>query len=152
MSGLRFTATLERQGPGTFIAVPLDLREKFGRARPPVRVTINGHTYRSTPGIYDGIAYLPVNKANRAAAGVEAGDIVEVALALDTEPRAIDVPADVRAAPDVDAAVAVRFAAMSFSHRREYVEWIEEAKRPETRERRIARAVERVRAGLPQRS
>ena len=131
--------------------VPLDLKEAFGRARPPVRVTIRGHTWRTTPGVYDGVGYIVVNRSVKGATGVDAGDRVQVAMELDTEPRTVRVPKDLRAALAEDEAAKKAFDGMSFSHRREYVEWVEEAKRPETRSRRIAATVERVRAGRTQR-
>lgn len=154
MDEVRFTARVEipeGQASATMFEVPVDMRATFGRARPPLLVTVNGHTYRTTPGIYGGRAFVPLNRANRAAADVQAGDEVEVVLALDTEPRNVDLPADLATALAADATVQERFSAMSYSHRREYVDWIKEAKRPETRLRRIAACVERVRAGRPQR-
>jgi hypothetical protein len=144
----RFTVELERVGrTATMFRVPFDLEQAFGRARPPVLVTIRGHTWRTTPGIYGGVGHVVVNRAVKAATGVDAGDRVSVTMALDTEPRVVDVPGDLRVAlaadPDADAA----FAKLSFSHRREYVDWVEEARRQETRSRRIVATVERVRAG-----
>jgi hypothetical protein len=84
----RFTTTIELQGKtATFFAVPLDVRAVFGRARPPVRVTIGGHTYRSTVAVYGDRYFLPLNRANRAAAGVAAGDTVLVEVEADDELR-----------------------------------------------------------------
>ena len=148
----RFTAQLERaQRTATMFRVPFDLKEAFGRARPPVKVTIRGHTWRTTPGVYDGVGHVVVNREVKAATGVDAPDRVRVAMELDTEPRTVRVPADLRAALRADEGAAKAFAALSFTHRREYVAWVEEAKRPETRSRRIAATVERVREGRPQR-
>ena len=152
MAAKRFTVELERVGKtATMFRVPFDLKEAFGRARPPVRITIRGHTWRTTPGVYDGLGLVVVNRAAKAATGVDAPDRVDVTMELDTEPRTVTVPPDLRTAlaeaPNAKAA----FASMSFTHRREYVEWVEEAKRPETRTRRIANTVERVRAGEPRR-
>ncbi len=152
MAAKRFTVELERVGKtATMFRVPFDLKEAFGRARPPVRITIRGHTWRTTPGVYDGVGHVVVNRTVKAATGVDAPDRVQVTMELDTEPRTVAVPADLRAAlaevPEAKAA----FAGMSFTHRREYVEWVEDAKRPETRARRIATTVERVRAGEPHR-
>ena len=135
----------------TMFEAPVDMRATFGRARPPLLVTVTGHTYRTTPGVYSARAYVPLNRANRAAAGVQAGDEIEVVLALDTQPRTVDVPADLAAALAADTTAQERFAAMSYSHRHEYVDWIEEAKRSQTRARRVSACVERVRAGRPQR-
>jgi hypothetical protein len=144
----RFQTTLwrpEGDGTTTFIEVPFDVRATFGRARPPVLVTVNGHTYHSTIAVYGGHSYLPVNKANREAAGVAPGDTVMVELAEDTAARQVQIPADLQAALAADAAVATAFDRLSYSHRKEYVIWVEEAKRLETRDRRIAQTVERIR-------
>jgi hypothetical protein len=147
-----FTVELERvQKTATMFRVPFDLEGAFGRARPPVKVTIRGHTWRTTPGVYDGVGYVGVNRAVKAVTGVEAGDRVRVRMELDTEPRTVEVPPDLADALSADADAKKAFASMSFTHRREYVEWVEEAKRPETRARRIASTVERVREGRPQR-
>ena len=148
----RFTVELERvQKTATMFRVPFDLKDAFGRARPPVKVTIRGHTWRTTPGVYDGVGHVVVNRAVKAATGVDAGDRVRVEMELDTEPRTVRVPRDLRAALDADPDAKAAFAGMSFTHRREYVDWVEEAKRRETRARRIAGAVERVRKGEPAR-
>jgi len=143
----RFTVVLERVGKtATMFRVPFDLQEAFGRARPPVKVTIRRHTWRTTPGVYDGVGHVVVNRTVKAATGVDAGDRVRVTMQLDTEPRTVAVPADLG---DALAASDARqsFDRLSFTHRREYVEWVEGAKRPETREQRIAETVRRVRAG-----
>jgi hypothetical protein len=143
-----FTMELERvQKTATMFRVPFELKEAFGRARPPVRVTIRGHTWRTTPGIYGGVGHVVVNRAVKAATGIDAGDRAGVAMELATDPRTVRVPADLRRSLAADAAAGKAFAGLSFTHRREYVDWIEEAKRPETRSRRIASTVERVRAG-----
>jgi hypothetical protein len=147
-----FTVELERvQKTATMFRVPFDLEDVFGRARPPVKVTIRGHTWRTTPGVYGGVGYIGVNRAVNAATGVDAGDRVRVRMELDTEPRKVAVPRDLAGALAAEPAAKKTFAAMSFTHRREYVEWVEEAKRPETRARRIASTVDRVREGKAQR-
>lgn len=152
MAAKRFTVELERVGKtATMFRVPFDLKEAFGRARPPVRITIRGHTWRTTPGVYDGVGHVVVNRAVKAAAEVDAPDRVRVTMELDTDARTVTVPRDLRAALEEDPEVKATFVGMSFTHRREYVEWIEDAKRPETRARRIAATVERVRSGKPQR-
>jgi hypothetical protein len=144
----RFTAELQRVGKtGTMFEVPFDLKAAFGRARPPVRVTIRGHTWRTTPGVYDGVGLVVVNRSVKAATGVDAGDRVRIEIELDTEPREVVVPDDLRAAlADVPAARAA-FGKLSFSHQREYVQWIEQAKRAETRARRVVDTVRRVVSG-----
>jgi uncharacterized protein YdeI (YjbR/CyaY-like superfamily) len=80
---------------------------------------------------------------------VDAGDRVRVTMELDTEPRTVALPDDLRAALDREPGAAEAFLTLSYTHQREHVEWIEEAKRDETRRRRVAATVERVRAGKP---
>jgi hypothetical protein len=146
----RFSIVLERvQKTATMFRVPFDLEEAFGRARPPVKVTIRDYTWRTTPGVYGGVGHIVVNRAAKAATGVDAGDRVRVTMELDTEPRKVTVPLDLRSALNANPAARAAFAKLSFTHRREYVEWVEEAKRPETRARRVASTVERVRKGGP---
>jgi hypothetical protein len=142
----RFETEVEVEGrTATFFEVPLDVPAIFGRARPPVRVTIGGHTYRSTIAVYGGRYFLPLNRPNREAAGVAAGERISVELEADTEERTVEIPDDLRAALDSDAEARVAFDALSYTHRKEYAEWVAEAKREETRRRRIARALERLR-------
>ena len=148
----RFTVELERTGKtATMFRIPFDLPEAFGRARPPVKVTIRGHTWRTTPGVYGGAGYIVVNRSVKAATGVDAPERVAVVMELETEPRRVRVPADLAGAFADDPEAKEGFARLSFSHRREYVEWVQDAKRPETRKRRVEQTVERVRTGRPQR-
>jgi uncharacterized protein YdeI (YjbR/CyaY-like superfamily) len=112
-----------------------------------VRVTINGYTYRSTVASMGGRYMLPVSAEHRTGAGVAAGDQVDVALALDTEPRVVTVPPDFAAALDADEAARRRFDAMAYSHQLRWVLSVEGAKTPETRQRRIAKAVTDIAAG-----
>jgi bacteriocin resistance YdeI/OmpD-like protein/uncharacterized protein DUF1905 len=148
VASTHFDAELERVGKTSArLQVPVDLKEIFGRARPPLKVTVEGHTWRTTPGVYGGVAYIGLNKVVRAAAGVDAGDRVRVSMELDTEPRTVAVPADLRMALEADPEANDAFAKLSFTHRREYVEWVEEAKRPATRARRVTGTVEGVKQG-----
>jgi hypothetical protein len=143
-----FSAELERVGKtATMLRLPFDVKESFGRARPPVKVTIRGHTWRTTPGVYGGEAFIGVNRTVKAATGVDAGDRVRVTMELDTEPRTVEPPDDLKAALVAAPGARTSFDRLSFTHRREYVEWVEGAKRADTRERRIAETVRRVRAG-----
>ena len=147
VSAKRFTADLERAGTSSaMLPIPFDVKEEFGRARPPVRVTIRGHTWRTTPAVYGGVAYIGLNKDVRAAAGVDVGDRVRVELELDMEPRTVALPEDLRIALE-QGGLRAAFDALSFTHRREYVEWVEGAKRTDTRTRRVAETVRRVRDG-----
>ena len=145
---MRFRTTVELGGrTATGLEVPDAVVEALGAGRrPPVRVTIGGHTYRSTVAVMGGRYLLPLSAENRTAAGVAAGDEVEVAVELDTEPREVPVPADLTAALAGDDGARAAFERLSYSHRRRHVLAIEEAKTPETRLRRIARTVDGLRA------
>jgi hypothetical protein len=145
MAEVRFEAVLSAEGNGTFIPVPADVPSLLRRMRAPVLVTVNGHAYRSTVMRYGERYVLPLNRANREAAGVAAGDAVVVELAPDEAARAVDVPADLAAALDAAPGARAAFDALGLSHRREWVESVTEARRPETRARRIARAVAALR-------
>jgi uncharacterized protein YdeI (YjbR/CyaY-like superfamily) len=112
-----------------------------------VLVTINGHTYRSTVAPMGGVFMLPVSAEVRQAAGVAAGNEVEVEVVLDTAPREVVVPADLQAALDGAPEARRFFESLSYSNKRRHVLAIEEAKTPETRQRRIDRAISTLREG-----
>jgi len=123
------------------IPVPFDPRIVFGKARAPVVVTINGHSYRSTIAHMGGPCFVPLRESNRLAAGVEAGVTVEVELRLDEEIRTVDVPDDLAEALGAIAGARETWDKASFTHRREYVEALLDAKKPETRAKRLEKAV-----------
>jgi len=126
----------------TGFAVPDEVVASLGAGkRVAVVVTIGDYSYRSTVGPYRGANMLPVSAANREGAKIAAGDIVEITLELDDQPREVEVPADLAAALDTDAAARAAFDALSFSNRRAHVASVEDAKTAETRERRIAKVV-----------
>jgi hypothetical protein len=149
VGSLVFTTTLVKRGPG--VAVVLDDRQVEsvgdGAKRFPVRAEINGATLRSTVVRMRGEYLLGLNREFRDQAGVEAGDTIELELVLDREPRTVELPADLADALAGDPVAAAAFAALSYTHRREYARWIEDAKRDETRSRRCAETLERLRAG-----
>lgn len=149
MTTQRFTATLadSGRGGGHWVELPFDPRVAFGEARAPVRGTVNGTPIRSRTMIYGGRPYLGLTAAVRAAAGVATGDVVRVVLERDDEPRVVDVPPALAAALAGDAAARATFDALAPTHRREYAEWIAEAKREETRARRVERALVMLRQG-----
>ena len=115
--------------------LPFDTREVWGKAKVPVKVTINGYTWRSTVGNRGGIQYLVVNAAARRHAGVKAGDTVTIALEPDTEMRDIEIPIQLRKA--LGAKLTERLNRLSFSHKKEFVVWYSEAKKEDTRARRV---------------
>lgn len=150
MERLEFTGTLRESGGGggRWIEVPFDAKAVFGQARPPVRGTVNGTPLRSRLAVYGGRTYLGLRAEIRRAAGIDVGDSVEVVLELDDAPREVEVPDALAAALEQDPAAADAFAALAFTHRREYAEWVASAKRDETRERRVAKALEMLRGGV----
>ncbi len=130
----------------TGLPVPAEAVAALGKGKkPPVKVTIGGHTYRSTVAAYGDVYMLPLSAENRTAAGVSAGDQVEVTLELDLEPRTVAVPDDLAAALAAKPGAAEAFAALSYSARKEFVRQVESAKAEETRTRRIASIVAKVR-------
>jgi hypothetical protein len=146
---LRFTGTLEaaRGSGGHWIVVPCDAKAAFGQARAPVRGSVNGTPLRTRLAVYGGATYLGLNRKIRDAAGLQLGDEVDDVLELDDAPREVDVPPELESAL-ADPEVRCTYDALSFTHRREYATWVAGAKRAETRERRAAKAVEMLRAGV----
>jgi hypothetical protein len=144
---MKFSVTLQLHGKtATGFEVPAEIVSGLGAGkRPPVKVTIGKHTYRSTIAPMGGVFMIGVSAENRQAAGVAAGDHVEVNLELDTEPREVTVPADFAAALDREPAAKKRFESMSYSHKSQHVLAIEGAKTDETRQRRIAKAIATLR-------
>lgn len=145
----KFSATIE-QGDrgGAYVTIPFDVEGVFGEKRPAVRATFDGVTYRGSLARMGGPHHvLGLRKEIREAIGKGVGDVVEVTVEPDTEPRVVEVPEDLRAELLKYADAEAFFAGLSYSHRREYVEWIEEAKREDTRARRIAKTIEMLRTG-----
>jgi Bacteriocin-protection, YdeI or OmpD-Associated/Domain of unknown function (DUF1905) len=136
------TTILQARKTATGIEVPPGIVEALGSGkRPPVRVTINGYTYRSTVAVMGGVFMIGVSAENRQATGVAAGDEVEVDLELDTEPRVVTVPADLAEALDANPAARQKFDRLSYSHQLQHVLAVEGAKSAETRQRRIGKTV-----------
>ena len=125
----------------TGIIVPVELVESLGKGkRPPVKVTVNGYSYRSTIAVMGGRFLLPLSMENRIPAGVKAGDEVDIELTLDTEVRTVELPEDFAAALE-GAGKRGTFDRLAYTYRKEYVRAILEAKAPETRLRRIEKAM-----------
>jgi hypothetical protein len=150
---MRFRTTVELGGKtATGLAVPGDVVTALGGGRrPPVTITIGGHTYRTTIATMGGRFLVPLSAANRQAAGVAAGDEVDVSIELDAAPREVEVPDDLASALAAEPTARQFFEGLSFTHRKEWVRWVTEAKRVETRAQRIARTVDAVKAGRPTR-
>ena len=141
---MRFEAEIVDLSPALGFEVPFDPKAVLGKVRAPVRVTINGYTFRTTIARMGGRTFVGLNRQVREGTGVAAGDRVEVELEPDDEPRTVELPPDLAAALDDD--LRAFFDSLSYTHRKEYVRWIEEAKRAETRRARIEKAVELLRA------
>jgi hypothetical protein len=128
--------------------VPFDVLKTFGtRARVPVRGTVNGFPFRSSLFPMGGRHMMVVNRHLRAGAGVKGGDTASVIMERDTEPRVITPPADFARALKANQDAKTLWDKLSFTHRREHVEHIEDAKRPETRQRRIEKSIRMLAAG-----
>jgi hypothetical protein len=149
MGEIRFRAKLQARGPAA--AVVLEDAQVAavgeGAKRFPVVATVNGYTWRTSVARMGGESLLGLNRQVREAAGVAAGDSVEVVLLIDREPREVEVPDDLAAALAADAQAKAIFDALAFTHRKEYARWIAEAKRDDTRRRRLSQAIEMIRAG-----
>jgi hypothetical protein len=142
--------TIIKQGDktATGIEVPADVVAALGPSRkPPVKVTINGYTYRSTVATVSGAFMVGVSADVRAKAGVAGGDAVDVDIELDTEKREVTVPADFAAALEDDEAAKRFFDGLSYSNKSRFVYAIEDAKTPETRQRRIDKSVIQLHEG-----
>ncbi|GAA1872288.1 hypothetical protein GCM10009836_61480 [Pseudonocardia ailaonensis] len=144
---MRFTTTVELGGKtATGFEVPAAVLEGLGSGkRPAVSVTIGAYTYRTTVGSMGGRPMIPLSAENRTAAGVAAGDEIDVEIEVDTAPRTVEVPEDLASAL-ADAGLREKFDALAFSHRKEHVRAVDSAKAAATRERRIAKCVEMLQA------
>ena len=140
---------MQPRGPGAAIVLDDEQVATVGEGakRFPVKATINGFSWRSTVVRMRGEFLLGLSRETRTGVGAEAGDEVSVQLSLDTAPREVEVPPALGEALDGDALARERFCAMSYTHRKEYARWIAEAKREDTRERRVNKALEMIREG-----
>jgi hypothetical protein len=142
---MRFKARLGDRG----VVVPGDPKAEFGGARAPVAGTVNGTPFRGRLMVYAGVTYLGFRKEIRdAAGGIEQGDEVELVIERDDAPREVDVPAALASALEEAPDAKGVFDSLAFTHRKEYAQWIAEAKREETRARRVERALAMLREGV----
>ena len=147
-----FTAAIQNasgaNGGGAFVEVPFDVEEAFGSKRPKVKAMIEGVPYR---GILTRMGterhLLIILKEIREQIGKTFGDEVKITVELDDEPRVIEVPAELKKAFKVEKEAKALFDKLSYTHQREYVMWINEAKREETRQSRVAKTVEMLKKG-----
>ena len=148
---MKFRALIQLDGKtATGIEVPPSILAKLGDSkRPAVAVTINGHRYRSTVGTMGGRHLIPVSAEVRNKAGVQAGDQVAVELEADREPRTVEIPADLAGALSCNAHARRAFEALSYSGQRRHALAIEAAKSPDTRRRRVDKAVAELVTAAP---
>src|SRR3954471_20979532 len=149
MGEIRFRTQLQARGPAA--AVVLDDAQVAtvgeGAKRFPVVATVNGYTWRTSVARMGGEFLVGLSREVRTGAGVEAGDQVDVRLELDTAPREVDVPEALATALASDPAAKAAFDALAFTHRKEFARWVDEAKKEETRQRRVEQALEMIRTG-----
>jgi len=149
MGAIRMTTTLLPRGNAC--AVVLDDEQVAavgeGRRRFPVVATVNGYTWRTSVARMGGEFLVGLNREVREGAAVATGDTVDVALELDTAPREVEVPEALATALEGDPEARAAFDGLAFTHRKEFARWIEEAKREETRERRVGQALQMLREG-----
>jgi Domain of unknown function (DUF1905)/Bacteriocin-protection, YdeI or OmpD-Associated len=147
---MRFQAILlaDPTGTGTYVTVPPEVREGLGlKGRPKIHAVIAGHPYRgSLMPTRDGTYCLGVLKAIQQAEGLQRGDTITIELELDTAARVIEPPSDLAAALRCDKSAASAWQGLSYTNKREIASSLELAKRPETRQRRLAAALERLRS------
>jgi Bacteriocin-protection, YdeI or OmpD-Associated/Domain of unknown function (DUF1905) len=143
----RFTAILGgEEGEGPTVVLPFDPKERFGKARAPVRGKVNGAEFRTTVAVYSGVPLIGFNAQIRERGGIAIGDEVMVELELDDEPRTVDVPPALRRALNDHAEAKAAFERLAYTHRKKFAQWVADAKRDETRRRRVDKTVEMLRA------
>ena len=141
-----FETTLEkhRASSATAIKFPFDVEKVFGKKRIPVCGTINKAPFRSTIFRMNGEFLMVINRNLRIAANAAAGDVVKVEIEPDAAPREVELPADLLAALNENLSAKENWEKLSYTHRKEFVEAIREAKKPETRTRRIEKTVQEL--------
>lgn len=146
MAAKTFRTTIVRDGSACFIPLDFDPRPVFGKVRAPVKVTLNGYTYRSTIASMGGQICLPLRKSNREAAGLDGGETLDVTLELDCDERSVAIPADLEGA--LTPAGRLGWDALSFTHQREHAEAVTGAKKADTRRRRIEEISNRLNSSI----
>ena len=146
----QFRAIIENAGSGgAYVTIPFDVEEAFGKKRVKVKATIDGEPYRGSlvrMGTPDHM--LLVLKDIREKIGKTFGDEISIELEEDLEPRKVEIPTDLQQALDANPNEGAYFNGLAYSHRKEYVWWINEAKRDQTRQERIRRTIEMLKQGI----
>jgi hypothetical protein len=147
-----FTATIQNAsgagGGGAFVEIPFDVEESFGSKKPKVKAMIEGVPYRGTlTRMGTECHILGIRKEIREEIGKTFGDEIKITVEPDVEPRVIEIPAELKKAFRIEKETRAFFEKLSYTHQREYVTWINEAKKGETRHNRIAKAIEMLKKG-----
>ena len=148
---MKFHTTIRQsEGMATGIEIPDEVIEGLGAGKkPPVKMVVNGYSYRSTVATIDGKFMVGFSADHRAASGLKGGDEVDVEIEVDAEPRTVDVPADLQAALDAEPAARQTFDKLSNSLKGYHVYQVRNAKSDEARQRRIEKSVSTLREGKP---
>jgi hypothetical protein len=143
--GMKFSTTMFQMGNNTGIEVPADVVAALDAGkRPPVVVNVNGYEYRSTIAPMGGKYLLPFSAERRNESGIQGGDAIDVELTLDTTPRAVEVPDDLQSALEASPTATAAWDKLSYTHKKEHARSVLDAKKPETRTRRIAAVVAKL--------
>ncbi len=149
MKGVRkkFKARLggEDAGDIPLVEIPFDVKETFGKARPPVIVSFKKFSFRTTISVYGGKSYIGLRREVREAAGVELGERIDFTIEADTTPRTVAVPKDLTTALK-KSNMTDQWKKLSFTHQKEHVKALEDAKKPETRARRVEKTIGMLKA------
>jgi hypothetical protein len=142
---MKFSTTMFQMGNNTGIEVPAEIVAALGAGkRPPVVVEVNGYQYRSTVAPMGGKYLLPFRAERRTESGIKGGDAIDVELTLDTAPRTVEIPDDLQAALDASPAAAAAWSKLAYTHQNEHVRSVLDAKKAETRTRRIDAAIAKL--------
>ena len=149
MSKLKIKATLEPRGPAAALILSDEQVAKLadGKKTPPVKVTVNGHTFAGRIGRMRGENMLGFNKEVRAACAVEPGETIEATIELDSAERTVEIPPALAVAFRQDKAAKKLYDGLAYTHRKEFANWVAEAKKEETRDRRVEQALAMLHAG-----
>jgi hypothetical protein len=152
MKSQTFKTKVAPEGENFLIQLPFDVRKIFGQARPPIVITVAKYSFRSTVSVYGGEYFIGIRRSHRDAAELKPGQTVSITIALDDAPRVVEAPKDLAAALKKNAAAKAAWEALSFTHKKEHADALLDAKKPETRERRLDKTIEMLLAAPKKKS
>jgi hypothetical protein len=139
---LTFRAKVAAEDENFVVRVPFDVKEVFGKARPPIIITVGSYSFRWTVAVYGGESYIGFRRSHREAAGLRPGQTVSITITLDDQPRVVETPSDLAKALKTNRVARAAWDALSFTHKREHAEALLDAKKPETRTRRLEKTIQ----------